>query len=232
VVYRWDFASDTLSQRVRLTDGLGEAYTPTTIGADGTIYAINDAVLFAVGQASNLAIQASHTGEFSYGQTGATYTLSVANSGAGATNGAVVVQTSVPAGLTATQIAGDGWACTQPTGPCVRSDGLGAGGSYAGLTLTVSVGSNPPPAVNLIATVSADGAANSVNSVAIDPTVLGPFTCDLNGDIGVNVLDLQEMVNEALQIAPPLHDLNHDGKVDVADVVKEAAAVLGLGCQY
>ncbi len=49
VIYRWDFTTNTLSQKLRLTAGLGEAYTPTIIGADGTIYAINDATLFAVG---------------------------------------------------------------------------------------------------------------------------------------------------------------------------------------
>jgi hypothetical protein len=48
-VYRWDFKSNTLSQRVVLTSGLGEAYTPTIIGPDGTAYAVNDAILFAVG---------------------------------------------------------------------------------------------------------------------------------------------------------------------------------------
>ena len=50
VVYRWDFATNTLKQALRLTLGVGEAYTPTVIGADGTVYAINDAYLFAVGQ--------------------------------------------------------------------------------------------------------------------------------------------------------------------------------------
>lgn len=49
VIYRWDFTSNTLTQPLRLTSGLGEAYTPTLIGADGTVYAINDATLFALG---------------------------------------------------------------------------------------------------------------------------------------------------------------------------------------
>jgi hypothetical protein len=48
-LYRWDLATNTLSQKVVLTSGIGEAYTPTVIGVDGTVYAINDAVLFAVG---------------------------------------------------------------------------------------------------------------------------------------------------------------------------------------
>ncbi len=50
VNYRWNFVTNTLSQSIRLTPGVGEAYTPTVIGPDGTVYAINDAILFAIGQ--------------------------------------------------------------------------------------------------------------------------------------------------------------------------------------
>ena len=49
-LYRWDLTSNTLTQTVTLTSGIGEAYTPTLIGVDGTVYAINNAILFAVGQ--------------------------------------------------------------------------------------------------------------------------------------------------------------------------------------
>jgi hypothetical protein len=48
--YRWDLTTNTLSQAIALTSGVGEAYTPTVIGPDGTVYAINDGVLFAIGQ--------------------------------------------------------------------------------------------------------------------------------------------------------------------------------------
>jgi hypothetical protein len=51
-LYRWDLPANTLAQAVVLTSGLGEAYTPTLIGADGTVYAISDATLFAVGSAA------------------------------------------------------------------------------------------------------------------------------------------------------------------------------------
>ena len=49
VTYRWDFTTNTLSQSLRLTSGRGEAYTPTVIGPDGAVYAINNAILFAIG---------------------------------------------------------------------------------------------------------------------------------------------------------------------------------------
>jgi hypothetical protein len=50
VLYRWDLRTPTtFSQSVRLTAGIGEAYTPTAIGADGRVYAINNSTLFSVG---------------------------------------------------------------------------------------------------------------------------------------------------------------------------------------
>src|SRR5664280_2617328 len=47
-LYRWDMATNRLTQRIRLTSGIGESYTPTVIGADGAVYAVNNAVLFSV----------------------------------------------------------------------------------------------------------------------------------------------------------------------------------------
>jgi hypothetical protein len=49
-LYRWDLVTNALAETVVLSSGLGEAYTPTLIGPDGTVYAINNATLFAVGQ--------------------------------------------------------------------------------------------------------------------------------------------------------------------------------------
>jgi hypothetical protein len=48
-LYRWDLSTNLLSQRIRFNNGLGQSYTPTAVGPDGTIYAINNAVMFAVG---------------------------------------------------------------------------------------------------------------------------------------------------------------------------------------
>src|SRR5262249_16956527 len=48
-MYRWDLATSTFTEAIGLTSGIGEAYTPTVIGVDGTVYGINNAVLFALG---------------------------------------------------------------------------------------------------------------------------------------------------------------------------------------
>ena len=50
LLYRWDMATNTFTERIRLTPGLGEAYTPTLIGADGAVFAVNNATLFSVGR--------------------------------------------------------------------------------------------------------------------------------------------------------------------------------------
>ncbi len=49
VLYRWDLATNTFTESIVLTPGIGEAYTPTVAGPDGQVYAINNATLFAVG---------------------------------------------------------------------------------------------------------------------------------------------------------------------------------------
>jgi hypothetical protein len=49
MVYRWNLVSNTLTQGVMVTTGVGEPYTPTLVGPDGTVYAINGGSLFALG---------------------------------------------------------------------------------------------------------------------------------------------------------------------------------------
>lgn len=49
-LYRWDLARNRLAQKVHLNRPRAEAYTPSLIGPDGTVYTINNAVLYAVGR--------------------------------------------------------------------------------------------------------------------------------------------------------------------------------------
>ncbi|MDP3736569.1 MAG: hypothetical protein Q8R02_04220 [Hyphomonadaceae bacterium] len=48
ILYRWDLATNTLTEDIRLNSGLGQAYTPTLVGADGGVYAISNATLYAI----------------------------------------------------------------------------------------------------------------------------------------------------------------------------------------
>lgn len=48
-LYRWNLATNTLSETMTLGGGLGEAYTPTLIGPDGTVFALNNGLLHAIG---------------------------------------------------------------------------------------------------------------------------------------------------------------------------------------
>ena len=50
ILYRWDLASNTLAGKIRLNIPRTEAYTPTVVGPDGTVYAINNATLYAIGR--------------------------------------------------------------------------------------------------------------------------------------------------------------------------------------
>ena len=79
---------------------------------------------------ASLTISKNHSGNFTQGQTGATYSITVSNGGTGPTSGTVTVIDTLPTGLTATAISGTGWNCTLGTLTCTRSDALSASGSY------------------------------------------------------------------------------------------------------
>ena len=120
----------------------------------------------------------SHAGNFTQGQTGATYTLTVKNVGGKTTVGTVTVTDPLPAGLTATAAGGTGWTCVLgPPVSCTRSDGLAPEASYPSITLTVNVASDAPGQVTNTATVSGGGDQNPDNDSSSDQTrviQLGP----------------------------------------------------------
>jgi uncharacterized repeat protein (TIGR01451 family) len=153
--------------------GVGIGNQVNTTGAVGSTnggignMATASIVVLAV---ADLAIAKTHAGNFSPGQTGATYSLTVSNVGGGATAGAVAVTDNLPAGLTATAISGSGWTCVLNTLTCTRTDALNAGGVYPVITLTVNVSANVAPNVTNTATVAGGGELNSTNDIASDPT--------------------------------------------------------------
>ena len=121
-------------------------------------------------------IAKTHSGNFTQGQTGATYSLVVTNTGGGPTNGAVVTVTdTLPAGLTATAISGTNWSCTLATLTCTNSGVIPAGGNYFPITVTVNVASNASSPLVNSATVSGGGETNTANDSSSDSTIIsGP----------------------------------------------------------
>ncbi|MEA2238336.1 MAG: hypothetical protein QOC81_3060 [Thermoanaerobaculia bacterium] len=121
-------------------------------------------------QVPDLTITKTHDGSFAQGQTGRTYSISVANGGGAATSDTVTVIDLLPSGLTATAMAGPGWTCDLPSRTCTRTDPLPVDASYPAITLTVSVNGNAPATVANIAAVSGGGELLTTNDIASDPT--------------------------------------------------------------
>ena len=129
-------------------------------------------VALSVGSAPDLTITKSHSGNFTQGQTGATYSITVSNSGSGATSGTVTVTDTLPSGLTATAMTGTGWSCTLGTLTCTRADALAASSSYPAITLTVNVSNSAAASITNTATVSGGGETNTANDTASDVTTV------------------------------------------------------------
>jgi hypothetical protein len=129
-------------------------------------------VLLGAAVAPDLAIVSTHSGNFTPGMTGASYSLTVTNVGQSVSAGTVTVTELPPYGFAGTTIAGTGWACNPSTLTCTRSEALASGGSYPVLTVTTNVQSYAPTSVSNGATVSGGGDANILNDTASDPTTI------------------------------------------------------------
>jgi len=108
-------------------------------------------------------------GNFSSGESNASYNIIVSNSGNGATSGTVTVA-DPPTGFTVTAISGTGWTCTQATTTCTRSDALAAGASFPPIIVTGNVTSANGTPVTIPVTVSGGGTSSPV-TVTPTPTV-------------------------------------------------------------
>jgi hypothetical protein len=142
----------------------GKVYVGTTTGV-GVFGLLN-----ASSGAPTLAVANTHTGNFTAGQNGAAYAITVQNTGSASTSGTVTVIDTLAAAVNATSIAGSGWSCTQPAGPCTRNDALGAGSSYPIITLTVNIASSATGSLVNTVTASGGGAANT--GIATDTAIV------------------------------------------------------------
>lgn len=145
-----------------------------------------------VSTAPDLSITKTHTGNFTQGQTGATYTLTATNSGTASTTSNVTVTDTLPSDLIPTAASGTGWNCniSGQTVSCTRTTftALAAGSSYPPITITVSVVNSALSTVTNTARVSGGGQINNntINDSFDDPTNINasatpnPISCDGN----------------------------------------------------
>ncbi|MBZ5524080.1 MAG: DUF11 domain-containing protein [Acidobacteriia bacterium] len=169
-----------------------------TVAVDATVpgAVVNQAVLSGGGDLSShtafdlasvslpdLAITATHPGDFAAGQPG-TYTLTVSNVGTTPTPaaGTVVVEDFVPQVMTPAAVSGTGWTCATLAGPpqqvnCTRpGEVLAQGASYPPITLNVNVAPDAPiSTVTNVADVVGGSDANPGNDTALDDTHIAGF---------------------------------------------------------
>jgi len=176
------------------------------------------------------SISMSHAGDFSLAQYGATYTVTVTNSAAGAPTNAtgVTVTENAPPGLTLLSMAGTGWSCPSGGNTCTRGDVLNPGASYASIVVTATVAGNAPATLTNAVSVSGGGAPSAAS--ANDVTTITESPCDLTQNRNISLPDVQLLIKEALGIAAPTYTLSGNGSITVADTQTEINAVIGLGC--
>src|SRR5439155_26433458 len=93
-------AAASVTNTVNVSGGGDINTTNNTAGDPTTIAGVTD-----------LIVTSSHSGSFTQGDIGRTYRIVARNAGRNATSGTVTLTDSVPPGLTATQIEGNGWTC-------------------------------------------------------------------------------------------------------------------------
>jgi uncharacterized repeat protein (TIGR01451 family) len=138
--------------------------------------------LMVLGTAPDLTIAKVHTGNFTQGQNGAAYTITVTNLGQTPAAGLITVTDTLPAGLTLASMTGANWTCGPPNAAnvCTRTDGLNAGATYPPIVVKVNVDPATAPSVTNQATVSGGRESNTANDTAMDVTSISTLG-DLTG---------------------------------------------------
>ncbi len=170
------------------------------------------------GAVPDLTVLLDHGNGLTQGQTGAEYHITITNVGTFASLGIVSVTDSLPTGITATAIAGSGWACTLASVSCTRSDSLPVGASYPAITVTVNVASSLTGSVTNVATVSGGGDANASNNSATDVSPARTPT-----SIGLSVTPAPSTLSQLVSLTAMV-TLGATGKVTFYD----GAAMIGI----
>ena len=215
-LYRWDLSTNTLAQAVTLSPGIGEAYTSTVIGPDGTVYAINWAILNAVGRINPAPVHTGTASRKRHGAPGADFDLALPatpldpateprSGGAGGEHALVFTFDKRVTGGTATVTEGAGTAGTPAfdgNAMIVPLTGV-ADGAYA--TVEVS------------GVTSGDGGGGGGGAVRV-----GFLAGDVTGTRSVTLSDLLAVnaeLSQPLTAANFLRDVNATGGFSVADLL-------------
>lgn len=127
-----------------------------------------------------LTINKTHTDPFTQGQTGATYNITVTNTGTdgtstpghtGATVGTVQVTDSLPTNFTVTNVTGTGWTCQPvPAIMCTLNASLAVGSTTSPVVVTVNVSNSMTGPVTNTAILTATTDQIGTNNTHDDPT--------------------------------------------------------------
>ena len=144
------------------------------VSGDANVLKLDDLKLSCAPQ-TQLTITKGSNGPWTVGQSSATYTLTVKNSGSATTSGAVTVKDQLPAGIgaPASFTPATGWTCTTSGSAvtCTGTPNLNAGSSVA-LTVPVTVGAGAVGTITNRASVGGGG----------DPDPIpDPGTCTTTG---------------------------------------------------
>src|SRR6201999_899491 len=97
-----------ISLSVDVASDATDLVNTATVTNAGVVQSSDDRTLI-VPLGVDFDIAVNHTGNFAQGQIGAEYKLSIGNRGDATSNGRVTVRDTLPPGMTATDISGDGW---------------------------------------------------------------------------------------------------------------------------
>jgi CSLREA domain-containing protein/uncharacterized repeat protein (TIGR01451 family) len=159
-----DYPDITLSVNVALNAG-PSLTSQAAVSGGGEVVTTNNAAgdVTTVVQVADLTIAKVANGTFTQGQAGVTYTLTVANGGAGPTDAPITVTDTLPAGLTPTAGAGTDWTCavSGQTLTCERTAAL-ANGDSSDITLTADV--TPTAGISLTNTAQVAGGGEALTT--------------------------------------------------------------------
>jgi uncharacterized repeat protein (TIGR01451 family)/fimbrial isopeptide formation D2 family protein len=153
--------------------GGNNVYDVTVQVSDGSLTDTQAIAVTVTNVGTELTLDKSHSGNFSQGQSGAPYTLTVSNAvGADAVsnNGTTVTVTdTLPSGLTPTAASGTNWLCSisGQDVTCTRAaanNALSGGSSYPDITVTVNVATTAGSPLTNTASVSLSGQSESDTS--------------------------------------------------------------------